>query len=55
MADPGGRGHEPPLISHETIKRISYLSNFSAETTTTLLSSQIAEHLIHSGFESNLF
>ena len=48
-----GRGHEPPLIAQETIRSISYLSNFSAETKATLLPSQIAEHLFHSGFEFN--
>ena len=38
MADPGqGQGHEPPLITQETIRNISYLSNFSAETKATLL------------------
>ena len=53
MADPGRRGHEPPLIAQETIRSISYLSNFLAETKATLLPSQIAEHLFHSGFQFN--
>ena len=53
MADPGGRGHEPPLIAQDTIRSISYLSNFSAETKATLLPSQVAEHLFHSGFQFN--
>ena len=53
MADPGGQGHEPPLIAQKTIRSISYLSNFSAEIKATLLPSQIAEHLFHSGFHFN--
>ena len=53
MADPGGQGHEPPLIAQETIRSLSYLSNFSAETKATLLPSQIGEHLFYSGFEFN--
>ena len=36
MADPG-QGHEPPLVTQETIRCISYSSNFSAETKATLL------------------
>ena len=55
MADPGGRGHEPQLIAQETIRSISYLSNFSAETKATFLSSQIAEHIFHPGFQFNQF
>ena len=55
MADPGGQGHEPPSIAQETIRSISYLSNFSVETKATPLSSQIAEHLFHSGFQFNQF
>ena len=47
MVAPGGQGHEPPLIAQETIRSISYLSNFSTETKATLLPSQIAEHLFH--------
>ena len=46
-----GQGHEPPLIAQETSRSISHLSNFSAETKATLLPSQIAEHLFHSGFQ----
>ena len=48
-----GRGHEPPLIAQETVRSISYLRNFSAETKATLLPPQIAEHLFHSGFQFN--
>ena len=49
----GGEGMNPHFIAEETIRNISYLSNFSAETKTTLLPSQIAEHLFHSGFQFN--
>ena len=52
---PRGQEHEPPLIAQETIRSISYLSNFSAETKPILLPSQIAEHLFHSGFQFNCF
>ena len=41
------------LISQETIRSIPYLSNFSAETKATFLSSQIAKHLFHLGFQFN--
>ena len=50
-----GQGHEPPFIAQETIRSISYLSNFSAEIKATFLPSQIAEHLFHSGFQFNHF
>ena len=54
MADlGGGQGHEPPLIAQETIRSISYSSNFSAETKAILLPSQTAEHLFHPGFQFN--
>ena len=53
LADPGGQGHEPLLIAQETIRSISCLRNFPAETKATLLPSQIAEHLSHSGLQFN--